>query len=91
MATVTTERATARSKDPAAGARGLREQAHRRWSLSTVPRNPQLIVGATIVLVATLVAIAAPWLAPYDPLDQDLINRHSTPRRIAVGMVSLVL
>ena len=46
---------------------GLWGQALRR-----VARNPAAIVGALIVVIFVLTALFAPWLAPYDPVEQDL-------------------
>jgi peptide/nickel transport system permease protein len=44
------------------------------WSdaLHRLARNPAAIVGFVIVVLLVFVAIFAPWLAPYDPLEQDL-------------------
>jgi len=44
------------------------------WSdaLHRLARNPAAIVGCVIVVLLVFVAIFAPWLAPYDPLEQDL-------------------
>ena len=36
-------------------------------------------LGAAIVAVAVLAAVAAPWLAPHDPLEQDIIERLAAP------------
>lgn len=41
--------------------------------------NPTTLVGAVICLVIALAAVLAPWLAPYDPADQDIINRLQPP------------
>lgn len=38
-----------------------------------------LILGGGIVLLVTLAALLAPWLAPYSPFDQDLTNRLADP------------
>ena len=46
---------------------GLWREAFRR-----VLRNPGAIVGLVLVSGLTLVAVFAPLIAPYDPLDQDL-------------------
>jgi dipeptide transport system permease protein len=44
-----------------------------------LPSNPKLVVG--IVAMALIVAIAAlaPWLAPHDPLEQDLLAQNLPP------------
>lgn len=38
-----------------------------------------LAIGLTTLLVIIVVALLAPWLAPYDPLAQDIINRRVPP------------
>jgi peptide/nickel transport system permease protein len=50
-----------------AGPSGLWRDA---WS--QLRRNPGAIVGAFFVLVFVVCAVFAPWLAPHNPLDQDL-------------------
>jgi peptide/nickel transport system permease protein len=41
--------------------------------------HPGLLVGAAIFLLIVAIALLAPWLAPYDPYAQDLINRLKPP------------
>ena len=36
--------------------------------------SPRVVAGATIILGLILVAMLAPWLAPHDPQDQDLLS-----------------
>ena len=43
-----------------------------RDAMRRLRRNPTAIVGAVLVLVFVLVAVFAPWLAPYDPRAADL-------------------
>jgi peptide/nickel transport system permease protein len=38
-----------------------------------------VVVGAGVVLLVVIVALAAPWIAPHDPLLQDLGNRLRPP------------
>lgn len=38
-----------------------------------------LIAGATILVALSLIAIFAPWIAPYDPFEQSLRNRLLPP------------
>jgi len=42
-------------------------------------RHPILIIGAVIFLLILVVALLAPWLAPYDPAAQDMLNRVTPP------------
>src|SRR5262245_14208558 len=42
-------------------------------------RNRLAWTGCVIVCALTLAAVLAPWLAPYDPLEQDLSNRLDQP------------
>ena len=51
--------------EPAAG--GLWSDALRR-----LVRNPGAIIGFTLVASLGIVAIFAPWIAPYDPIEQNL-------------------
>lgn len=41
--------------------------------------NPTTLTGAVICLAIIVSAVLAPWLAPYDPADQDIINRLQPP------------
>ena len=42
-------------------------------------RNRLALVGLALVLVLALAAISAPWLAPYDPTRQSLIEKRAHP------------
>lgn len=42
-------------------------------------RHTGLVVGGTIVLIAVIMAVFAPWLAPYDPFAQNLDARFIPP------------
>lgn len=42
-------------------------------------RNPLALVGAVLILLFVVVAVAAPWVAPYDPLELDLISPFEPP------------
>ncbi|WP_320151663.1 ABC transporter permease [uncultured Tolumonas sp.] len=46
---------------------GVLQQAHRRW----LPRQSTLTFGAAIILLWLLLAILAPWIAPFDPTKLD--------------------
>lgn len=41
--------------------------------------NPAFAVGAGLLIVITVMALFAPWLAPHDPYAQDLSNRTIPP------------
>ncbi|MGH8617437.1 MAG: ABC transporter permease [Burkholderiales bacterium] len=42
-------------------------------------RHPGFLIGATIITLIALMALFAPWLAPYDPYAQTLANRLVPP------------
>ena len=46
-----------------------------------LPRHAEFWIGASIVGVAVLAALFAPVLAPYPPLEQDVLNRLAGPSR----------
>jgi len=41
--------------------------------------HPILIIGALVFLLILAVALLAPWIAPYDPAAQDMLNRVTPP------------
>ena len=47
--------------------------------LRTLTRQRLAVAGGTIVLLFALMALFGPFLAPYDPLDQDVPNRLGAP------------
>jgi peptide/nickel transport system permease protein len=47
-----------------------RERVKHPWYRSAFFRNPIGMIGATIVLITVILAIFAPWIAPYDPASQ---------------------
>jgi peptide/nickel transport system permease protein len=50
------------------------------WSGVQAARQPTVARVAIAVLTAiTLIAVVAPWIAPYDPLDQDLLAINHAP------------
>lgn len=52
----------------------------RRSRLSIVLRNPLAVIGGILVLTWILLAIAANWIAPYDPITYlDVLNRLAPP------------
>lgn len=50
-------------------------------ALRAFVRNPLALVGAVLILVFVVVAVAAPWVAPYDPLGLDLLVPFEPPSR----------
>lgn len=41
--------------------------------------NPLALIGAVLIALLVFVAVAAPWVAPHDPLELDLVNPFSPP------------
>ena len=52
----------------------------REWPARLV-RSPTVLVGATIVLFWVLCAIFGPYVVPYDPLADDILNSLTPPSR----------
>ena len=48
-------------------------------ALRELARQPRVWVGGGILLVVAGLAIAAPWIAPHDPLEQDLLHMLAPP------------
>src|SRR5881296_1214649 len=42
-------------------------------------RNRLAVVGLALIVVLALSAVLAPWLAPYDPTRQSLVEKRSKP------------
>ncbi|MCX5733034.1 MAG: ABC transporter permease subunit [candidate division NC10 bacterium] len=63
------------------GAPGLARESRSLWSdaRSRLLRNPVALAGGAVVILLIVVAIAAPQIAPYDPMDQDLANSMAGP------------
>ncbi|MCW0213475.1 MAG: ABC transporter permease [Pseudonocardia sp.] len=59
---------------PPAGGRSVRGRVLRR-----LLHNPSAVFGIVVVLIVVLLALLAPWLAPYDPNEQDLLSRLQPP------------
>jgi len=62
----------------ATAARAMRRPARSR-SLRAWYRNGTLMAGLVIVGLLVLAAVLAPWLTPYDPIQQDLTNTLQSP------------
>jgi peptide/nickel transport system permease protein len=48
-------------------------------------KQPRVMIGGGIVLIVMLAAIFAPWVAPHDPLEQDLLHMLAPPMWAADG------
>jgi dipeptide transport system permease protein len=44
-----------------------------------VPSNPKLVIGIVVIAVIVAMSLLAPWLAPHDPLEQDLLSQNLPP------------
>jgi peptide/nickel transport system permease protein len=62
-----------------------------RAALRELARQPRVWVGGVILLVAMLLAVFAPWIAPHDPLDQDLLHMLAPPMWAPDGSTSYPL
>ncbi len=52
-------------------------ERRRRWL--TFKRNKTALVGFTVTVIITILAILAPWISPRDPLKQDVYHRLTPP------------
>ncbi len=50
-----------------------------RYTIYQISRKPLMVFGFSIVLLLVIVAIAAPYIVPYDPIAIDLDNRLMPP------------
>jgi len=68
-------------------------QASGRWrqTARALLHSPKAMAGGAIVLALVLVAIFAPWIAPNDPLSQDLLSPLLPPAWMADGMAQYPL
>ena len=48
-------------------------------SLPPPLRSPRVLVGLAVVLAVAATAILAPWLAPHDPAEQNLVSLFLPP------------
>jgi peptide/nickel transport system permease protein len=53
--------------------------APRSRTRGRILRNKAFLVGGGLLLLILLAALLAPWLSPYDPYAQDLVNRTAPP------------
>jgi peptide/nickel transport system permease protein len=68
-------------------------QASDRWrqTARALLHSPKTVAGGAIVLALVLVAIFAPWIAPNDPLSQDLLSPLLPPAWMADGVAQYPL
>ena len=63
----------------------LQEAVHREsrgifaGAMRVFLKSPSAMLGLSIVVIVALVAIAAPWISPYDPIDQIILERLEPP------------
>lgn len=50
-----------------------------RRALGKARSNPTTLAGAVICLLIIAAAVLAPWIAPHDPAEQDIISRLAPP------------
>jgi len=58
---------------------GPRLISQRQRALRSFAKNRTAVLGLGLILLIVLVAVAAPLIAPYDPLDQDVRSRLDPP------------
>lgn len=51
----------------------------KRSLLRELARDKTALAGLVILVVMFGAALAAPWIAPHDPRDQDVVNRYASP------------
>jgi len=56
-----------------------RRPSFRRTLLGRLLRNRLALVGMIITAIVVIVAVFAPWIAPYNPIQIDLLHRLETP------------
>jgi peptide/nickel transport system permease protein len=70
---------------------GVAPRRPTRWLAALNRGGARLWLGATIVLLLMLVALAAPVLSPHDPRDQDLLSAQLPPSFLKGGDKSFPL
>ena len=50
-----------------------------RLMLRQLLRQPRVLIGGGVLLIVALAALFAPWVAPHDPLEQDLLHMLAPP------------
>lgn len=70
----------ARTALPASDRRGARKEWFARTSvMGLLLRNPSAVLGGAVILLMALMAVLAPWIAPYDPVSISLRERLAAP------------
>lgn len=54
----------------------------KRSAYSVFKESKVAIAGSILIIAVVLVAILAPWLAPYNPVEQSLLRRFSDPNAV---------
>lgn len=58
----------------------MHEKRERRWGwFNALRRHPLALAGGGIIVVAVVLAVAAPWIAPYSYEEQDLTAPYEPP------------
>ena len=73
---MTTTQAPARLRPPS---RHPREAGRQSRVIRRLRRNPLAVLSFAVLMIATLVAVLAPWLAPYAPEQTDFANTFAPP------------
>ncbi len=73
--------AEAQIQQDAVAAPGVETRSRRQDFLRTFFSNRLALFGAAVMAVFILMAVFAPLIAPYDPLQQDLAGKFAPPSR----------
>src|SRR6187455_379375 len=65
--------------DQLSNQRRRREASRRARVMRRLRRNPLAVISFGVLVLALLVAVLAPWLAPYAPEQTDFANTFSPP------------
>jgi peptide/nickel transport system permease protein len=79
IATVSEQDALAQARADALFNRDAKPAGLTRDALRRLRRNPGALAGALVLAVIVLLSVAAPLIAPYDPIDQDSQAIRSAP------------
>ena len=60
------------------------ETGYNRWEwIAACAGDPKAVAGGGFIFCLCVLAVAAPWLAPYDPLEQDILLGATPPAGFA--------